>query len=41
VTKLREGQCATVLQLPPDRQFGKAHKSSSSRRPAAGVGATT
>jgi len=37
VTRLKEGQCATVLQLPSSRQFGKAHERSSSRRPAAGV----
>jgi hypothetical protein len=37
VTKLKEGQCATVLQLPSNRQFGKAQESSSSRRPAAGA----
>ena len=37
VTRLREGQCATVLQLPSNRKFGKAHQSSSVRRPAAGV----
>ena len=37
VTRLKEGQCATVLQLPSNRQLGKAHESSSSRRSATGV----
>jgi hypothetical protein len=33
VTRLREGQRATILQLPANSQFGKADKNSSSSKP--------
>jgi hypothetical protein len=41
VTRLREGQCATVLQLPAKSQSGKANKSSSSPEPATEAVAAT